>query len=351
MQNYNCKNCGAVLFWDPKSNCLKCDFCESEYQITDFEDNTMTEEIVKDEALDNDYVATEVSDDMVVYACKTCGGEVVALKTTMATICPYCGEAISITSKSVGEFRPELVIPFARTKKEIMELYKKYVSGSFLTPKIFKDEHIIEKIQGVFVPFHLHTIQNRANYEFKGETSSSSRVGYDKVTTHKVYSLKIKSRGKYNRIPTDASKNIDNALMDSLEPFSYKEIQSYNPAYMAGFVAEQLDEDEQVMKNRAAKRCFQAMEAKSKNEFSSYENITTVHNENDIEQHHAEYTMLPVWMLNVKHLDKKYLFAVNGQSGKVVGKLPIDKLKLILVGIGSFIVSDLVVALLITLLA
>lgn len=348
MQNYNCKNCGAVLFWDPKSNCLKCDFCESEYQITDFEDNTMTEEPVKDEALDNNYVAAEVSDDMVVYACKTCGGEVVALKTTMATICPYCGEAISITSKSVGEFRPELVIPFSKTKKEIMELYKKYVNSSFLTPKAFKDDHVIEKIQGLFVPFHLHTIQNRADYSFKGETSTSSRVGYDKVTTHKVYDLSIESRGKYNRIPTDASKKIDNALMDSVEPFKYDDIKEYNPAYMAGFVAEQLDEDVETMKSRAAKRCFDAMEVKARKEFSNYEKLMTTKNENDIEAHDAEYTMLPVWMLNVKHLDKKYTFAVNGQSGKVVGKLPIDKLKLILIGFGTFISSDLVFALLVT---
>ena len=43
-----------------------------------------------------------------------------------------------------------------------------------------------------------------------------------------------------------------------------------------------------------------------------------------------------------KHGDKKYTFAVNGQTGKVVGKLPMNKLKLFLLGGGAFLLTDLV---------
>ena len=37
--------------------------------------------------------------------------------------------------------------------------------------------------------------------------------------------------------------------------------------------------------------------------------------------------MLPVWMLHTKWQGKDYLFAMNGQTGKLVGDLPVDKRK------------------------
>ena len=345
MQNYNCKNCGAELYWDAQVGCLKCQFCDSEYQVSDFEDETTKKEQVNNEAIEQEFVNSEIVEDMAVYECKNCGGEVVALKTTMATICPYCGEAISITSKSVGEFRPEICIPFQKDKKTAMELYKNYVSKSFLTPKAFKEQSVIEKIQGLFVPFHLHTINDRASHVFRGERVTSSRVGYDKVTTHRIYNLSVEANGEFERIPTDAAVGIQNEMMDALEPFDYNGLEAYNPAYMAGFLAEQRDDDPVKMDERAEERVKEGMETRARGAFSGCLGMNLVNKNDVIESHKSEYAMLPVWLLNVNHEGVKYTFAINGQSGKVVGKLPIDKKKLALVGASVFVLTDLLVAL------
>ena len=345
MQNYNCQNCGAELYWDVQASCLKCRFCDSEYQVSDFEDGTIAEEPVKSEDAEQEFVNTEVSEEMVVYECKNCGGEVVALKTTMATICPYCSEAISITSKSVGEFRPEICIPFQKDKKAAMELYKNYVSQSFLTPKAFKEQSVIEKIQGLFVPFHLHTIKDKASHTFHGERHTSRRVGYDRITTHRIYNLNVCASGEFERVPTDAAAGIQNDLMDALEPFDYTGLKDYNPAYMAGFLAEQRDDDPAKMDERAEERVKEGMEARARGAFSGYLGMNLVDKNDIIENHKSEYAMIPVWLLNVNHEGIKYTFAINGQSGKVVGKLPVDKKKLALIGAGVFIATDLIVAL------
>jgi len=39
----------------------------------------------------------------------------------------------------------------------------------------------------------------------------------------------------------------------------------------------------------------------------------------------VHYAMLPVWVLNTKWQDKDFLFAMNGQTGKLVGDLPVDR--------------------------
>ena len=39
----------------------------------------------------------------------------------------------------------------------------------------------------------------------------------------------------------------------------------------------------------------------------------------------AKYVLYPVWLLNTTWKGQKYTFAMNGQTGKLVGDLPMDK--------------------------
>ena len=39
----------------------------------------------------------------------------------------------------------------------------------------------------------------------------------------------------------------------------------------------------------------------------------------------AKYALYPVWILNTTWNGQKYTFAMNGQTGKLVGDLPMDK--------------------------
>ena len=47
----------------------------------------------------------------------------------------------------------------------------------------------------------------------------------------------------------------------------------------------------------------------------------------DVQIHRAKpkYALYPVWMLTTTYQNKQYRFAMNGQTGKFVGTLPVDK--------------------------
>ena len=42
----------------------------------------------------------------------------------------------------------------------------------------------------------------------------------------------------------------------------------------------------------------------------------------------AKYALYPVWLLNTSYKGEKYTFAMNGQTGKFIGNLPVDNGKL-----------------------
>lgn len=342
MQNYECKVCGAELKWEPTVGALLCEYCENQYQPSDFEDNTLTDNPseVKSAELDTDYVSSEVTEGMVVYACKECGAEVVASKKTMATECIYCGMAVSITNKAVGDFRPEQVVPFALDKKKAQDLFKAYTKKSWLSPKSFSEEHTVEKMQGVYVPFHLHDMNMSGSATVEVENRTSSRSGDDKVTTHKVYEVAVKGYNQYENIPTDAAKDLDNNLMDALEPFKFDKLDDFNPAYMAGYLAEQADEEKEDSFKRAEDRAEKDFRQSILDSVTGYDSKSIKDFKRTIGNKKSKYAMLPVWILNVRYKGNLYKYAINGETGKVTGKLPISGLKTAIVTVGPFLAAQ-----------
>lgn len=354
MQKYNCKNCGAELYWDSNANCLKCEYCEFEYQVSDFESptsedtkNTSTNDAAPETA-DQFATATDDSDslELVVYKCSHCGAEIVTAKSTIATTCAYCGRAISMTGKLVDDFKPDAVIPFLIDEVKAKEIYQKYIHSTFLTPKTFGTESTLKKMKGIYVPFWLHSFQNNTNALLHCENVVSKRRGHDKIIEHHMYHVTMDTEGIFTDIPTDALKNLDNALMDAIEPFDYNKLNEFNPAYMAGFYAEEYNEDDQTTLERAKSRARDTMLSQTREAAGAY-GVKTIHNSSEIYSNTiSKYAMLPVWLLNVEYQGKDYLYAINGETGKIAGKLPICKKKLWGTIAGSLAGSYLIVTLL-----
>ena len=70
-----------------------------------------------------------------------------------------------------------------------------------------------------------------------------------------------------------------------------------------------------------------------------YSSCVTVSKDVTVNPGRVRYAMMPVWMLSTKWKDKNFLFAMNGQTGKLIGDLPIDKGKLALYCLGSFVAA------------
>ena len=57
---------------------------------------------------------------------------------------------------------------------------------------------------------------------------------------------------------------------------------------------------------------------------TGYSTVTTKNSNIQLKDGKVSYALLPVWILNTKYKDKIYTFAMNGQTGKFIGELPIS---------------------------
>jgi hypothetical protein len=128
----------------------------------------------------------------------------------------------------------------------------------------------------------------------------------------------------FENIPVDSSSKIDNDITESLEPFDLSQAVDFQTAYLSGYLADKYD----VSEDKSVERANQRVSKSTEKEFSAtVTGYTTVHTENvniQLDNAKAKYALFPVWLMTTKWNGKNYIFAMNGQTGKFVGNLPMD---------------------------
>ena len=325
-----CPACNAEVFFQPGEKEATCPSCGAEFEVEALLAYTAQKEEKKTDSMTWDTQAggqwqQGETDGLRVYSCKTCGGEIVADETTGATACPYCGNPVVLSGHFSGSLKPDLVIPFQVDKKAAIAALNNHYKGKRLLPKVFKDQNHIEEVKGLYVPVWLFDADADAQVEYeatKVHTWSDSDYDYTETRHYAVF------RGGtlgFADVPVDGSTKMDDTLMESIEPFDISGAVPFQAAYLPGYLADKYDVDADASIGRANERIKQSTEDAFRSTVVGYTSVTTVDSNVRLENGRARYALYPVWMLNTQWKGQKFTFAINGQTGKIAGDLPMDK--------------------------
>ncbi|HCX63340.1 MAG TPA: hypothetical protein DHU59_13010 [Clostridiales bacterium] len=326
---YKCPSCGGAVGFESKIQKMKCPYCDTEYEMEALKE---LDESLKNEQLDdinwkiekeNEWQGEE--EGMQVYICKSCGGEIIGDENMAATSCPFCNNPVVIAGKFSGLLRPDYVIPFKLDKKAAIEGLKKHVKGKRLLPKVFKDENHIKEIKGIYVPYWLFNADVDASIRYKGAKVISWSDSNYRYTKSSYYMILRKGSLGFERIPVDGSTKMPDNLMESIEPFNFNEAVDFQTAYMAGYLADKYDVEAEESVKRANERAKKSVEQSFLSTVNGYNTVLPEHSSMHIENGTVKYALYPVWILNTVWNGNTYTFAMNGQTGKFVGDLPLDK--------------------------
>lgn len=330
LQQYKCPCCDGAIEFDTGAQKMKCPYCDTEFEmetlveydkvLNDQQDDDMSWQT----AAGNEWESGE-TDGMLVYSCNSCGGQIVGDATTAATECPFCGNPVVIMGQFTGDLKPDYVIPFKFDKAAAKAALLNHYKGKRLLPKVFKDENHLDEIKGIYVPFWLFDADANANIRYKATRVrmwSDSNYHYTK-TSH--YSIMRAGTLGFCRVPVDGSSKMDDALMESLEPFNFDEAVDFQTAYLAGFFADKYDVTAEDSIQRANQRIRTSTEQAFASTVIGYNTVLPVSSNISLQNASSKYALYPVWLLNTNWNGKNYTFAMNGQTGKMVGDLPMDK--------------------------
>ena len=328
---YQCPSCTAPLTFSPQTGRLDCEFCESSFSVEEIEQR------YAQQGTENQWDTSELGEDwgedtegMRAYTCPSCNAKLICEATTAATACPYCGNPTVVPEQFTGILRPDYVIPFAITKDQAIEALKKHYTGKFLLPPAFRNQQTIEKIKGVYVPFWLYDCAASGEFKFSASNSRTYTQGDYEITETDHYEVYRSGMMSFEKVPVDASRHMPDDYMDSIEPFDYTALKPFKASYLPGFLADRYDVSPEESHARADQHCVE-------DTLSHFDDHTLLSRKVRLSRGKVHYAMLPVWMLNVKWLNEDYLFAINGQTGRTVGKLPVSKFRAFLLFLAAAI--------------
>ncbi len=330
MQEYKCPCCGGAIEFDSAAQKMKCPYCDTEFEMEtlrayDEELNAPHQDNMHWDTQAGSQWGEDETRGLGTYSCKSCGGEIVGDETTAATSCPYCGNPVVFMGQFSGDLKPDYVIPFKLDKKAAKEALLNHYKGKVLLPKCFKDQNNIDKIKGVYVPFWLFDADADAHIRYKATRVrhwSDSSYNYTETS---YFSVIRGGNIGFQRVPVDGSSKMPDDLMESIEPYNFNDAVDFQTAYLAGYLADKYDVDAEQSIVRANQRIKRSVEDSFRNTVKGFSTVIPEYSYVNLSNGKAKYALYPVWLLNTSWQGKNYLFAMNGQTGKFVGDLPVDK--------------------------
>ena len=280
------------------------------------------------------------------YHCGNCGANIITDLDTMATRCSFCGAGVVISNRLSGEMAPSKLIPFRISKERAQEAFVKWAGNGRLTPRGFMTGDRIKNISGMYIPFWLYDLNTRGQLYGIGHKVRTYRRGDWIYTETRFYNVYRDINLDYLKVPVDASEKMHDDLMDLIEPYNYEDLKEFKIPYLVGYTAEKYNYNESELLPRAKSKIENFVRNYINSTTSEYTSVNIRKLDLDIRNKSAYYSLLPVWVVYYDYRGKEYFFAMNGQTGKVVGQPPISKKKVVsnfaLIFIISFLVLRLV---------
>ena len=315
--NYQCPSCTGPLHYDGATGRLQCDYCGSSFDPAEIEKLYAEKE---QQAASQPETGSDTGE--WESSAKEDWG------TDAATSCSYCGNPTVIPEQFSGILKPDYILPFKLSREDAVSALKQHYKGKLLLPRLFRDDNHIEELRGIYVPFWLFDGEAEGSANYMATTTRVFRHGDTEITETSFYEVQRAGTLPFSRVPVDASRKMPDDYMDSIEPFDYAGLKPFSTAYLPGFFADKFDVSIEESSSRADKRCRQslsdALQGTARNG-RPYTSVTLTGEDIHLKRTGVHYALLPVWMLNTRWNGKNYMFAMNGQTGRMVGDLPVDR--------------------------
>lgn len=296
---FKCKNCSGNVVYSPEKLKMFCPYCDS----------LDTEE----KQLENQ--GTE--------SCLSCGGELQVGDYTSATRCPYCNNYIIFDERVSGEYTPHLILPFKYGKETVKKMLRDKFKRSIFAPSDFFSDAKLDSMEGMYVPFWLFDFDVNGRFEGVGNKVRHWTSGDRRYTETSVYRIVRDVDVSFDKIPVDASNAMPDATMDLMEPYHYNALEQFKAEYMSGFCAEKYNQVADATILRAKDKAAQDTRAIIQGSINGYSTKRSDVDRVTSNCTEKNYALLPVWIYNYKYKGEDFRFHINGQTGKIVGKVPI----------------------------
>lgn len=354
---FPCSACGGTMVFEPSTQKLSCSYCGHKLDVAGGEGEEDAD--IREYALDlsEEKAVKDWGREQRLIKCGSCGAETVLDVNAVAQFCAFCGSPHVVRQDGSAGITPESLVPFKITREQVFALFGAWIKKRFFAPRALRDNHEINRVNGVYLPFwtydadtHSVYVGEAGTYYYETETAWVNQNGQRKQVTRQVRKTRWwPTAGTYAEAFDDilipASRQIEHGLVAKLEPFHLEELKQYKPDYLSGFLAERYnvsladgwEKAQEIMRDRIRQGVIRQIKA------DTVRNLRIKTAWCNLKYKHI---LLPVWVASYLYGGKTYRFMVNGQTGEVQGQAPVSPWKVLalLLGIAAIIAIVVLIA-------
>lgn len=316
-----CPNCTAGLEFDAKAQSVTCDYCGSTFDPKELKISAKKASERKEKITDEKGTYEGRS-----YACSQCGATLLTFDETAITFCSYCGSQAMIEEKLIKRNNPEFIIPFKKTKEDCVTAYKNKLAKSLFAPNYMKDDIVLSKFRGIYMPYCIYKLSCHGDTTNKGEKYSHRSGDYVYYDTYNIYA---RVDADYDGVSYDMLSTFYDRFSHAI-PHDATEAEDFNINYLAGFYADTADVSDHIYEDDA-KAIAEADSTRHMRKDKKFAKYGCSNPKAKFEVSEKKVGMFPVYFLAIRDKENKYInyAIVNGQTGKVAIDLPVDFMKYI----------------------
>ena len=285
--NISCPSCGSPAKFDIVHQIYRCASCGGKVGIEKARQDKL--EFQENQRKKLEESAKDYS--MSTTSCTGCGATLVFEKDEAISNCTFCGRSLVRKDYVFDEKMPQNIIPFAVTKDEAENILKKWCNENKHKPESKYLMKRIKDLKGYYLPYDMVRGPVRCKVSRAGETGYFQADGY------------------LNDEFVNCSSQMDNRVLDCMEPFNLDNLQEFDFSYVAGQRIKISDIDEREIDHRLDYETSENYRGgmakiwgtKSLTILSKVDKVVNIP------------VLLPVYYIS----GKKSIVAINGQTGKI----------------------------------
>lgn len=312
-----CRGCGGNLVFSPEKQDLQCTKCGRHEGLAKIKGHSKHDYLQSNPEADLNWQA-----EGGTYRCKSCGCEVTLTGSEITKTCPYCGSGYVAEIQTLAGLKPDQIIPFAFSKNEALQIFKKGVKKKHFVPSAFKKNLPESKINGLYIPCFSFDADMNATYRGMLEEDYTTR---DKDGNMKTQTRSFPIAGNFNAnmrdIVVEAGKNMSQDVLQTILPYDHNKACEFDAGYLRGYFVEHysdsLEESHEQAKN--------VMSSDARKEILSkyhYDRVTWFELNPYYSNEKYAYKFVPVYKFEYTYKNKKYITSMNGQTGQFQNNLP-----------------------------
>lgn len=309
-----CKNCGSDLVFNPKSNCLTCKHCESNYFLP-----SKRKDAVLVRQYSSEFHPNQLCQFLKAYKCNSCGNVYYISSEERSKKCPCCGGA-SVSLIEDNGYSADGVIPFSITKEEAAKKFQDYLKTHKSIPKELQKLAENQKLMGVFVPVWNFSFNINASYSANLNELKKDENGSYYSVTKPIFGDKYKRVKSFDESATSAQ---DDAFLELFDENDYAKIIPFLPEYTYGYRVDSVDKNIHDYYYQITSKAEKGMQEDIKKWLNSkYKEVYEIQTRAVADDVFFNFTYVPVYVNTFNYKNKVYKTYISGTTGKIIGKPP-----------------------------